>query len=189
MIWDLRRELRRQLEEIGFVERGRRRQPRGPSPRGGQGQGRDEDEDEDEMETQEHADPNLLKCIICSALYPQVGRRARCGGVPLGWLCVVIRTTYLALFSLLKQVGKLVRPSKAGEPSLFELKDKTRVAVHPSSINFKRLQTSVRPSGKGERAWRSLVVEWGKQALVKLCFLSGSELIDCPYTQSHSRHF
>ena len=159
MIWDLRRELRRQLEEIGFVERGRRRQPRGLSPRNGQGQGQrqgqgqgggDEDE-EDEMETQEHADPNLLKCILCSALYPQVGGWGRGMNADAFGFVIMYGTRDLCPLYL-NQVGKLIRPSKPGEPSVFELKDKTRVAVHPSSINFKRLQTSVRPSGKGECA-------------------------------------
>lgn len=57
---------------------------------------------------------------------------------------------------------------------MFELKDKTKVAVHPSSINFKRLQTSVRPNGKSEEEGVSLsrggccvvwwcVVWWGSQ--------------------------
>ena len=59
-----------------------------------------------------------------------------------------------------------MRPSKPGEASVFELKDKTRVAVHPSSINFKRLQTSVRPSGKGERAWCFVGAEWGKRKMM-----------------------
>ncbi len=83
MIWDLRRELRRQLEEIGFVERARR----WPAPRQRQGFGGasaatareaaeaengDDDDDDDELETQELADPNLLKTVLASALYPQV---------------------------------------------------------------------------------------------------------------------
>jgi hypothetical protein len=99
MIWDLRRELRRQLEEIGFVERARRR-PRGGGPRyggggaagavgarGGVEEEEEEEEEEDEMETQELADPNLLKTILASALYPQVRSwlgwcGVCCGGEP-----------------------------------------------------------------------------------------------------------
>lgn len=49
--------------------------------------------------------------------------------------------------ALYPQVGKLVRPQKTGEGATFELRDKTKVAVHPGSINFTRLM-NLAPSGK-----------------------------------------
>ncbi len=135
----LRKELRRQLVDIGFAARGssgdggwRRRLQGGGGHGGGRGGGggdavhfgdddndyvQEEDDYDDVMEDGKTAaaDVNLIRCCLLAALYPQV--------------------------------GVLKRPQKPGESAMFELKDKTKVAVHPGSINFLRLQ-NLAPHGK-----------------------------------------
>ena len=75
MIAELRKQFRQQLVEIGFASRFR---------------------PEDE---QRPVDVNLVKCVLCSGLYPNI--------------------------------GKLLRPTKPGEPACFETKDKAKLFVHP----------------------------------------------------------
>lgn len=163
----LRKELRRQLVDIGFAAREPRRVYGGGSGGGGRGGGRfggggrgggyggrggggrvvyDDDDDYYQDEPVEGGGEG--------------GRENRGGGVTTtfdenggeldqdGKPVVdvnLIRCCLLA--ALYPQVGKLVRPQKPSDGATFELKDKTKVAVHPGSINFTRLM-NLAPTGK-----------------------------------------
>jgi hypothetical protein len=68
--------------DIGFV-------PRGPPPR----------------EVCTDIDVNMIKCVLCAGLYPNI--------------------------------GKLLRPRKAGEPACFETRDRLKIFVHPVSSHHR----------------------------------------------------